>query len=166
MDGKESLGGIAVDVDVENGRIDLRLRSRPKSEVVAFGKLMTALAMMKGQPWVPFQVEIIEDRTVHIPLPVLTRAVAKIVDAGGWRPDVEGILQACEQARLEIRDVLRFESCEQCSQQGWTEVEIDGVRRAVRCQCWTAHQERVKALGAGDVPLALPAPVQESSDAA
>jgi hypothetical protein len=43
-----------------------------------------------------------------------------------------------------------------CSQDGWTEQQIDGVARMVRCQCWVVHQQKVALLGVGDKPLALP----------
>ena len=147
-----------MDVEASQRGVDLRMRCRPKGEVVAFGKLMTALALMKGQPWVPYQVEVLEDRTAHIPLTVLARAVTKLVDAGGWRPDVEGILQACEAARLEIRDALKFEKCANCTDQGFTEfTDAKGVKRMKKCDCWHAHQAKVRELEAGDQPLALPA---------
>ena len=55
----------------------------------------------------------------------------------------------------------RCEGCRLCSQQGWIEYEIEGVRRAVRCSCFAAHQEKLARLGVGGGTLALPAGVAE-----
>lgn len=146
-----------MDAQTSHGRVDIVLRTRPRSEVVAFGKLMAALATMRArEPLAGFQIEVYEDTTVEVPLSLLTRVVQQFVATpGAWRPDPGDLVGACEKARLEIRRSLQFEPCELCSQQGWVEREIDGVRRMARCQCWTAHQEKVKALGVGDKPLAM-----------
>lgn len=154
-----------MDAEESGWGVTLRLRQRPAKEQVVFGKLMGALAMMNGPPWPEFQIELLEDRTVDIPLSVIARAVQNILDVGGWRPDIGELLAACEKARIQIRGELPFQRCEQCSVQGWTEREIDGVKRMVRCDCWHAHQEKVKALGVPDRPLALPA-ARESEEGA
>lgn len=147
-----------MDVETRSGRVDLTLRTRPRSEVVAFGKLMAILASMKSRDTLnSFQVEVYEDATVDVPLPVLAKAVQTVATTpGAWRPDVGDLLKACEGVRLEIRDTLKFQPCELCSQAGWVEREFDGVKRMVRCSCWRAHQQRVAALGVGAEPLALP----------
>lgn len=147
-----------MDVQESLGRIDLRLRTRPKKEVVAFGKLMAALSMMKAKDaLIGFGVEVYEDRTVDVPLPLLTRAVQQVLDSGGWRPDPGELLQACERERAAMRAALKFTPCEQCNGTGWDTVLSEGVSRVVRCQCWRAHQAKVLELGAGSQPLALPA---------
>lgn len=147
-----------MDVTQGSGRIDVRLRTRPRSEIIAFGKLMAALSMMKARDvLIGFQVEVYEDATVDVPLPVLTKAVATLTRTpGAWRPDPGDLVGLCEQVRLELRGTLAFASCEACSADGWVEREINGVKRMTRCECWKAHQQRIAALGGTSEPLALP----------
>jgi hypothetical protein len=106
-----------------------------------------------------FDVTIYEERTAHIPISILSRAVSKILDTATWFPTVAELLEACEAVRLEMRAALKFQpcDCEVCSN-GWRITTTDGITNAWRCECWTAHQERVKALGVPEQPLALPAP--------
>lgn len=138
---------------------DARSRRRVSGEVVPFGKLFAALTTLKRRDRVTeLDVLVYEDRTAHIPLNVLSRAVTRWIDTEPWFPTVAELLATCEVVRVEIRAAMKFEPCANCSVQGWTERLIDGVWRAVRCDCWTRHQQKVQALGVGDTPLALPAP--------
>lgn len=133
---------------------------RVKGEVVPFGKLMAALTTMKRRERLaPYEVDVYEAATAAIPLPVLSRAVTRLITTAEWFPTVHELLEACEAIRVEMRGSLKFEPCGEasCSAQGWTERVVGGVHRMVRCDCWQSHQERVKALGVPDVPLALPA---------
>lgn len=147
-----------MDVEKGVGRIDVSLRTRLRSEVVVFGKLMAALAMMKSKDVLNvFQVEVYEDATADVPLHVMAMAVSRYMQTPNtWRPDPGDLVAACEAIRLEIRGAEKFEPCEQCSTDGWVSREVDGVMRMVRCLCWKAHQARLKALGMPDKPLALP----------
>jgi len=72
-------------------------------------------------------------------------------------PSAPELVALAESCRIARRQSLPFESCGNCSQQGWIEREIHGVMRTVRCECWKAHQAHLARLGAGDQPLALPA---------
>lgn len=151
-----------MDAASDTGRLDLRFRKRPRHEAVIIGKLIAALGMMRGHPMVPMECDIYEDRSVDVPIAVIALAVRNLVDAGGWRPDVHEFMVACEKARCEVRGAVTFTICERedgkvCSRDGWIEQVVDGIHRAVRCPCWHAHQAKVQQLGAGDVPLALPA---------
>jgi hypothetical protein len=146
-----------MDAETRLGRVDLTLRKRPKTEVVAFGKLMAALAILKAKDaLVGFQIEIYEDRLADVPINILTLGVQKALDSGGWRPDPGDLKRLCESVRLELRQAMRFANCEQCSADGWAEKVIDGVKRMVRCECWAIHQQKIAQL-AGSQPLALPA---------
>lgn len=142
---------------------EARGRRRVKGEVVAFGKLFAALTTLKRRDRVSeFDVAIYEDRTAHIPLAVLSRAVTTWLDTEQWFPTIQELLAACEKARCQLRGAVTFTICERedgkvCSRDGWIEQVVDGIHRAVRCPCWHAHQAKVQQLGAGDVPLALPA---------
>lgn len=132
-------------------------RQRVSGEVVPFGKLFAALTTLKRRDRVSeLDVQVYEDRTAHIPLSVLSRAVTRWIDTQDWFPTVAELLETCEAIRVEIRGAMAFIPCANCSAQGWTEREIDGVKRMVRCDCWQRHQVKVAELGVGSVPLALP----------
>lgn len=134
-------------------------RTRVRGEVVAFGKLFAALTTLKRRDRVSeHDVAVYEDRTAHIPIHVLALAVTRWLDTREWFPVVAELLAMCEVIRREMRAAVVFIPCENCSSQGWAEVERDGIKRAVRCGCWVRHQQKVQELGAGRVPLALPAP--------
>lgn len=136
-------------------------RTRHKGEVAAFGKLMAALTTLKRKDRVSeYDVIIYEERTAHIPIGILSQAVSVWLNEQQWFPTVHELLEACEKVRLELRASLKHEPCEQClSSPGWmTVVDPRGDKRLARCDCWKAHQERVKQLGVPEQPLALPAP--------
>lgn len=110
----------------------------------------------------PVRVKIYERGLMDIPQallePTVMRAIktrtAKVKD---WLPSIDELLADAEAVRVEMRAALVFAPCEQCSASGWTEKEIDGVKRMTRCACWQAHQARVAALQVGTTPLSLPA---------
>lgn len=132
-----------------------RGRTRVSGEIVPFGKLFAALSTLKRRDRISeLDVMVYEDRTAHIPLNVLSRAVTKWIDTEEWFPTVAELLEACEQVRLEMRGALSYDGCADCeTSKGWISIGRD-VRR---CPCWGRHQAKVAALGAGDQPLALPA---------
>lgn len=135
-------------------------RKRVGNEKAAFGKLMAALTTLKRKdPVSEFDCDVYEGATARIPMPILSRAVAKIIQTQKWFPTVSEILESCEAVRVEMRGQLQFTRCEDsaCSAQGWIERVVCGEFRMVRCECWEQHQERVKALGVPETPLALPA---------
>ncbi len=137
---------------------------RVAGEVIAFAKLLAALATMKRRDRISeFDVEVYESATAHIPLPILSRAVTKILTTQDWFPTVQELLAACEAVRLEMRGLVQFTRCDgaECSVQGWVERVVEGTFRMVRCECWQRHQETVKQLGVPEQPLALP-PARES----
>lgn len=146
-----------MDAETRSGRIDIGLRQRPRAEVVAFGKLMAALAMMKSKdPLIGFQVEVFEDATVDVPITIIAKAVSRYMRMPDtWRPDAGTFLQMCESLRLEARGALKHLPCVDCeTSPGW---RATGDRTVQRCPCWIAHQQKVQDLGVGDQPLALPA---------
>ena len=147
-----------MDVEASGGRVDIKLQKRPKGEVVAFGKLMAALATMKAKDALNgFQVELYEDATAHVPLAVLGRVVGNYLQTPElWRPDPGDLVGACEAMRVELRKGLVFEPCPLCAH-GWIEFKRDGYYKFMaRCACWKAHQAKVEALNVGTKPLALP----------
>lgn len=155
-----------MDAEASARGVRLTLRTRPTGETVAFGKLMGALSMLRGgaQKMSSFGVEVYEDRTVDVPLTILAPAVARLVDMGGWCPDPGELLQTCESVRLEKLAAQPWEPCANCSQQGFVERVIDGVKRMERCACWLAYRERVKAQQIPTAPLALPAAIHEAGE--
>lgn len=139
---------------------EARGRKRVRGEIVPFGKLFAALATLRRRDRVTeFDVEIYEDATADIPLSILSLAVTTWLKTEPWFPTVAELLTACEQARLELRDAMKFEPCEQCVG-GWVSVGTRSFGHdtvAKRCHCWRAHQDKVAAL-TGNMPLALPTP--------
>lgn len=71
-------------------------------------------------------------------------------------PTAPMLRQYAEEARAAIVAAHPFEPCANCSQQGWVEREIDGVRRVVRCWCFVAHQTTLARLGVWGSAVALP----------
>jgi hypothetical protein len=131
-------------------------RKRVKGEVVAFGKLFAALTTLKRRDRISeFDVQVYEDRTAHVPLAILSRAVTRIVDSSTWFPTVSELLEACEAVRCELRAALAFSACAECEQSpGYRPI---GKMAVERCPCWHVHQAKIAALGVTEKPLALPA---------
>jgi hypothetical protein len=88
---------------------------------------------------------------------LLALAVNRAAKTRKWFPKDAEFREDAEACRLELRASLQFEPCANCSKDGWAQREVEGVMRAVRCECWKAHQARIEALGVGSAPLALPA---------
>jgi hypothetical protein len=130
-------------------------RKRVKGEVVAFGKLFAALATLKRRDRVSeYDVMVYEERTAHVPLAIISRAVAKWLDTQDWFPTVNELLTTCEQVRCEMRAAVAFQPCAECeTSPGYRAV---GKMAVERCPCWHAHQARVKMLNVPEEPLALP----------
>jgi hypothetical protein len=90
-------------------------RKRVKGEVVAFGKLMATLTTMKRRDTLkPYEIDAFEAATAHISLPILSRAVTRLLTTSTWFPTVHELLQACETIRCEMRTELKFEPCAEC----------------------------------------------------
>lgn len=109
----------------------------------------------------PARIRIYEQALQKVPVAVLEPMVRKAVSTRQFFPKVAELLEDAEACRVELLTSLKFEPCVNCSASGWTETEIDGVKRMRRCHCWLQHQERVASLGVGHEPLALPAAVGE-----
>jgi hypothetical protein len=95
-----------------------------------------------------------------VPPALLEAAVARAArstDAQGrqWMPKPGELRQWAEEARLALVAAHPFAPCSGCSTNGWT--QAGGGVYVKRCPCWTAHQERLAALGVGPERLALPA---------
>ena len=112
----------------------------------------------------PVRVKVYEQALQKVPTallePMARRAIETRRPRWGNLPTVAELREDAESCRREMLAQMAFAVCpmnEGCSAQGWTEREVDGVKRAVRCGCWVRHQEQVQALGVGHEPLALPA---------
>ena len=124
-----------------------------------FAMALAMLAEAFGEKGLtPVRIEAYHRSLSDIPLPVLNHAVKLAIDHGDWFPKVAQFRRFCEQARLELRASVGMPDprCEGCTAQGFTEETIDGVKRMVRCQCWTLTQRKVAELGIPATPLALP----------
>lgn len=113
----------------------------------------------------PARIRIYDEALSKIPAPVLKPMVDRAITTRrpryGDLPTVADLLADAETCRQELLNGLTFAPCVNCSASGWTEVEIDGVKRMKRCHCWVSHQQKVAELGVGHEPLALP-PARES----
>lgn len=92
----------------------------------------------------------------HIPAKLFDAALEK---AGRqprrFPPTAPELAALAEEVRLEWRASLQWVPCALCSAQGWVEREVEGITRAVRCDCWKAHQARVAELDVPAQPVAL-----------
>lgn len=128
-------------------------------------KVLTTLAVSQRTeldgPTFRAYFRVLED----VPVSLLTTAAERWAKSGSpFFPKAGELRQFAEDARTALIAAHPFEPCANCSSQGWTEREIDGVKRMVRCRCWLLHRERLQALGAGSEPLALPAPEAQTGD--
>lgn len=112
----------------------------------------------------PATVRIYNDALAKLPAGVLSLMVQRAIETRkprwGCLPTVAELREDAEAVRVERLAALSFQPCAvngNCSAQGFTEVEVDGVKRMVRCRCWTEFQAQRAALQVGDQPLALPA---------
>jgi hypothetical protein len=105
----------------------------------------------------PVRVRVYDKALESVPVAILQPMVQRAITTRTWFPKPAELLEDAEACRRELRASLKFEPCENCSQDGWTSRLMDGVLRMVRCDCWQAHQQKVLALGVGEKPLALTA---------
>lgn len=97
-------------------------------------------------------------RALHdVPVPMLDAAVGKAVRERTWLPKPAEVRHDAEACRLAVRERFAWTSCGQCSQQGWIEEDVDGVKRAVRCLCVERNAVILRELGA-DGPTLLEKP--------
>lgn len=104
-------------------------------------------------------------RALHdVPVPLLEAAVGKAVreHVYGNPPRPALLRQFAETCRVEIRQRFAWTSCGRCSAQGWIEREIDGVTRAVRCDCFEQHARTLREIGADGPALTAPAVIPDS----
>ena len=120
-----------------------------------FAMALALLAEAMGeQKLTPVRIEAYHRGLKDIPLALLQATVDRLIQTIGsdtfrWTalPPVADIRKMAETIRRERVAGMRFQPCAMCSASGWTEREIDGVKRAVRCGCWTRHQANIAALG-------------------
>lgn len=87
--------------------------------------------------------------------PVLMLAVSRLLKSGGkFFPRPSELRTACAEARTAMLGQHPYRACDECHGTGWREkMHADGYR-AERCACWTAHRQRLAALGVGSaVPV-------------
>lgn len=138
-------------------------RERVGKEAEAFGLLLGEFGVLKRRgDMSEFDAYVYSEQLSDIPLALLE--VGKdwwFAHGTGWYPTPPEWKQACESARKCIRASLKHEPCEECSS-GWVSMKGESGRSyAIRCRCWEAYQDRVKALGMPNEPLALPAAMEE-----
>ena len=125
-----------------------------------FKDIMGAVPLAFGVEWDKPTWTVYYRALEDVPEALLMAAVTKAVKGDSPFPPKPGEVRAlAEAARKELIAANSFESCASC-QHGWEQIDVDGVPRVRRCQCWNAHQARLQRLGVTTKPLALP-PAQD-----
>jgi hypothetical protein len=129
-----------------------------------FAMALAMLAEAFGEKGLtPVRIEAYHRTLADVPLPVLNAAVQKAIQTRQWFPKVAELREDCEAARREMRAAIKHEPCADCeTTPGWVTVRENNVERLTRCRCWSAHMQKVEALGVGQKSLALP-PAREFS---
>ena len=111
----------------------------------------------------PVRIRIYERALSELPPSLLEPTVMRTIKTrtaktSDWLPSIEQLLEDAETVRLEMRGKLHFKPCQLCAESGHPGWLLTGatIERLRRCDCWTAHQQRVTALSVGSEPLALP----------
>jgi hypothetical protein len=92
-----------------------------------------------------------------VPRHLLAAAVERAAKSATFMPKPAELRQYAEEARKALIASKQFVCvCGDCSQQGFVEVEVNGVKRMERGACWRRHQAEIAALGVGTEPLSLP----------
>lgn len=99
----------------------------------------------------------------HIPVEIRGEGMARCVQTIKFFPTVTEVLTACadvvDERRAKAKRLAEAfqDDCPHCvNSRGWREVLIDGVSRAVRCDCWKRGQELIQAAGQALKRPALP----------
>lgn len=96
-----------------------------------------------------------------VPVSLFEAAVTRAAKSCRFLPRPAELRQFADEARIALLKAHPFQPCVECSEVGWREVEINGVKRMVRCRCWNAHQAQLQRLGVGKAPLTLPVGAEE-----
>lgn len=125
----------------------------------------------------PVRIDAYHRGLKDVPLPLLEKAVAKLIREYGTEPYkpkfplVATIREAAEACRKDLLALFPYEACERCNHVGTVKVQsIDlasghRVPKYERCSCYVAWQQQIEGMGASLQPLALP-PAREDPDAA
>jgi len=85
--------------------------------------------------------------------PVLTAAMQTAAETLTFVPTPAELKTLTARARAGLLEAHPYHGCESCvDSPGWVEHEVDGVTRAQRCVCWTAHQATLGRLGLLEAP--------------
>lgn len=95
-----------------------------------------------------------------VPAPLLVEAVNRAGQSLKFMPKPAELRAFAEDARRSLLAAHPFSACAACDESGWVEIEISGVKRVKRCQCWNAWQAQLANFGVTSAPLALP-PAEE-----
>lgn len=120
----------------------------------AFVEVVGPLAVLRRREMDAGQWRLLHTALDDIPEPLLRAAVVRASKQRKWFPTECEFREDAEACRVELRSLHRYESCESCIH-GWTEIEMDGVKRVRRCECWNAYQAKLRELGGTAEPLML-----------
>jgi hypothetical protein len=128
-----------------------------------FVEIVGPLALRMRQELDTAQWRLLHESLDDLGPRLLRAAVIRAAKTRKWFPKDAEFREDAEACRLEMRAALKFEPCEECQfSPGYRAV---GKLAVERCPCWHAHQAKVKSLGVGDKPLALPPASRESLEA-
>lgn len=120
------------------------------------GMALAALTEAFAMKVTPVRVRVYVRALEKVPVPLLQPMVEKAVATRKFFPKASELLEDAEACRKELLAAQKFTPCDDCHGTGWSEVETDGVKRATRCVCYRAYQQKLASLGVGPEPLALP----------
>lgn len=119
----------------------------------AFALLLAPLVAVLWKKKEPFGV--VEARTYmrtlkHVSQPILVAAVEKALAEQQWFPEPAVLLDYSAGIVAERRREAQAKwltDCGVCHGSRWSEIEVDGVIRNERCECWKRMQVALSEIG-------------------
>jgi len=99
-----------------------------------------------------------------VPGALVKRAALYATETRVFFPKVPELKADAEYCRQKLLALHSYEPCGYCTDlgaPGWRSLELDGVVRLRRCDCWHDWRERLQELGVPPTPLMLSAPERE-----
>lgn len=129
--------------------------SDKRDRAIALAALVEAFGV---HDFSPVRTRTYEDGLKDIPMPLLNAAVRRAIATRTFFPKVSELRLDAEYCRKELIAAHPYQACMGCHGSGWVPVEVDGIKRVQRCNCWHVHQQRLVRLGVTSTALALPEP--------
>lgn len=101
----------------------------------------------------PVRIEAYHQSLQDVPIPLLRHAVSHAISHRTFFPKVAELRADAEACRKAILAEHPFRPCADCNYTGWDSLEVNGVKRVTRCDCWHSYRRTLNELGAGERPL-------------